>query len=180
MKKSKLKVINNPMESDKFSLSATYACAIIWFLLSGISLCVFMFDISDTISLILGVIFFFSFVIPGFFCMKRGNQIRKIIKHGEKIKGEVVSYYRFHRQIAIGSACNKPNWTCLIVRFVYRDIFYCKVDIGHVVPNKKFGSTECNVYIYNDELFVTDFIRSKKGEPIVAIPELDNEQFKKF
>ncbi len=177
MGKIKFRLIQNPMESDRFSLSATYACAIILFSL-GIAVSVFMFFASINIFIIICVIAFFGFT--GFFYLKNGNEIRRIIKCGEKIKCEIISYYRYYRHIGTGIRTYTPNFTYLIVRINHKGTHYCKVDIGHVLPSKKLGSTECNAYIYKDTIFITDFIRRKKGEPSINISEINKEQFDKY
>ncbi len=109
------------------------------------------------------------------------------MKYGEKIEGEIISYYRFEEKIHLLEK-NRRNFTVLIVRFYYSSKktkpmktseFYCSVNVSDT-PIEKFGSAKCNVYIYGGRIFVTDFVRRKKGEPVPDISRLDENQYREL
>ncbi len=190
MRKTNLKLIHNPMNSYRFSLTATYTCAVIELALAvgliGL-LCYFAVNDSDFLITVIIAVIAVPWLILGVVHIKSGNLISRTVKYGEKVQGEIISCYRFEEKIHLFGR-NHRNFTVLIVRFYYSSKktkpmktseFYCNVNVSDTSPDV-FGSAKCDVYIYDGRIFVTDFVRRRKGEPVPDIPRLDENQYREY
>lgn len=185
MKKSKLKVIKSPSDSYSFSFASGYAAVIGSYLIGIIiAILVFLLFIShppeegitaELIKEALWYAFASSIVLflMGIWQTFKLKRIEKIMTLGEKVDGEIISYYRIYISSGARTLYRKPNHTVLHIKFNYNGEYYCSVNVGHKYPNKAIASHSCKLYIYGDYIFPTDFKLRTKGMPEIEFKEVD-------
>lgn len=168
-KKSKYKVISNPLEGFKFSLSGCYAASIVSFIIGatiaiGMTVGILLSDSWE--GLIYGFIYIcipsVIFIYLGVWQMSWARQIKKIITKGKQVDGKIIKYHK--------TASN--NRTTIYVMFNYHFEQVCEVEAGRKKPEKALASPYCKVYIFDEKIFVTDFELRKKGDPEIEFEEV--------
>lgn len=185
MKKSKLIVIKSPSDSYSFSFASGYAAVIGAYLIGTIiAFLVFFSFISPPpeegltvkdIKEALWYAFASSIVLflMGIWQTFKLKRIEKIMTLGEKVDGEIISYYRIYISSGARTLYRKPNHTVLHIKFNYNGEYYCSVNVGNKYPNKAIASHSCKLYIYGDYIFPTDFKLRTKGMPEIEFKEVD-------
>lgn len=170
IKQSEYKVVSNPLEGFKFSLSGCYAAAIVSFIVGAaiaIGMIVGILLSGSWESLNYGFIYIcvpsVIFIYLGVWQMSWTRQIKKIITKGKQVDGKIIKYHK--------TASN--NRTTIYVMFNYHFEQVCEVEAGRKKPEKALASPYCKVYILDDKIFVTDFELRKKGDPAIEFIEKD-------
>ena len=169
MKKSKYTVACNPLGGFKFSLIGCYTVGIVSFIIGatiaiGMTVGILLSDSWE--GLIYGFIYIcipsVIFIYLGVWQISRTRKVKKIIKNGKQVDGEIISYSRRKRD----------NRTTVHVAFKYYVRQVCYVGVDRKKPEKELASPYCKVYILDDKIFVTDFELRKKGDPVIEFAEV--------
>lgn len=180
IKQSEYKVISNPLEGYRFSLSSCNAAAIGAYIISlVIAISLSMFSLlyeSDgynwkALREFSGYILVFSLPVflMGVWQTLWTRKVKKIITNGEQVDGKIISYCRYKDFNSDGAL----NATLLYVIFDYHGKQYCTVPAGKKRPEKALASPYCKVFIFDEKIFVTDFELRKKGDPEIEFIEND-------
>ena len=181
MKKNKYTIINNPLDDYDFSFRRCHAAEIGAYII-GIMIFLLicaLFVCSEENErkwkalrecFYIPIVFSVPLFLLGLSMTLRIRRLKKIIENGKMTDGEVISYRRIHVNRGKRNRLLKetPNYTILNIRFYDDGNQECAVGVGHKIPEKVFASTYCTVYIFNNNVFVTDFSMRKKGEPQIA------------
>ncbi|MBR3901781.1 MAG: hypothetical protein IKJ60_09600 [Ruminococcus sp.] len=180
IKQSEYKVISNPLEGYRFSLSSCNAAAIGAYIISlviaiSLSMLVLLYendecdwnDLRECSGYIL--VFSLPVFLMGVWQTLWTRKVKRIITNGEQVDGKIVSYCRYKDFNSDGAL----NATLLYVIFDYHGKQYCTVPAGKKRPEKALASPYCKVYILDDKIFVTDFELRKKGDPVIEFIEKD-------
>lgn len=177
MNKSKYKVYPNPLNGYYFSFARCHAAEIGAYIIGvGVAVIVsalLVFDVDKgqkwTVlreNIYIPVVCSIPLLFLGLYQTLCIRKVKKIIKDGKKVEGEVVSYTRVrHGRVSIFDS--KSNRTILNVKFHQNGEQECSVGVGWKLPQKVLASPRCMVYILNDTVFVSDFELRKKGDPQV-------------
>lgn len=110
---------------------------------------------------------FLVIAIRVFFTIYR---IETIIRNGKCYEGKINSYsmYGVYKNTEIRRSNRKR--IVLKIQYEMKKTHFCHA-VGYVQnPNKALSSPICNVYIYGNMYFVSDFKLRKKNEPMLVIP----------
>lgn len=170
IKQSEYKVISNPLEGFKFSLSGCYAASIVSFIVGAaiaIGMIVGILLSGSWEDLLYGFIYIcvpsVIFIYLGVWQMSWARQIKKIITKGKQVDGKIIKYHK--------TASN--NRTTIYVMFNYHFEQVCEVGVGRKKPEKALASPYCKVYIFDKKIVVKDFELRKKGDPEIEFIEND-------
>ena len=176
-KKSKYKVVANPLEGYNFSFARCHAAEIGAYII-GIGIAVLISILTVCYSedgrgwsnlkenIIYPIICSIPLILGGLSMTLRIRKVKKIMTKGKKVEGEIVSYSRTHIQRSTARTLVKePNYTLLNISFYHNGEQKCVVGIGNKLPEKVFASPRCMIYVFDDTVFVTEFELRKKGDP---------------
>ena len=91
---------------------------------------------------------------------------------GEIVEGEIVCYYRDFFRSRTGFS-TKPTRIVLVIKFNYHGDYYSELYAGTKLPQKVLSSPKCNVYIYDEKLFIEGFELRSKSSPQIEFREID-------
>ncbi len=170
-KKSKYKVVPNPLEGYDFSFRCCHAAEIGAYII-GVLIAV-LISISCVCdegwsaladNIYIPIFCSLPLLLGGLSMTFRIREVKKIMTEGQVTEGEIVSYKRK----LVAPRCDlvqTPNYTVLNVKFYHNGEQLCTVGAGHRQPEKVLASNRCTVYILNDKVFITGFEMRQKGEP---------------
>lgn len=185
MKENNYKVVKNPLGIYYFSFAYCHATAIgAYFFGVILGFLVYLFLSYDSPEqgftsrdILMNMLISLAFTAPCFFIglimTLRIKRVKKIMTCGEKVDGEIISYYRIH--LSNGKKnhlSNKPNYTILNIKFNYYGEHCYSTNVGHKLPNKVLASHTCKVYLYDDFVFVTGFELRKRGMPEITFKQI--------
>ena len=160
-------VIQNPLHSYSYStVSAieSICCVNSLWLLVAIIVVVANYN-SIQMRLLIGLCIYFPSVIYNHFSIKKICIINTVLKNGDRYSGEILSYH-------ISTTSRKG-----IKRYIYSiEVSYDKrkrVVSERYTDNHCYclANTKCNVYIYHDKCFVSDFVLRSENDPFSNIHE---------
>lgn len=90
----------------------------------------------------------------------------KVKQNGIKVNGKILNYKRYMEYVNVNDIIF--HYTLLIEFTNPNSNETKKIETPYLnfVPPKALGSKNCSVYIYNEEVYVTDFVNIRDGEKI--------------
>ena len=178
------KVISNPLDGYAFSLARCHAAEIgayvigigIAALISALFVCTSekgrgWQDLRDNIWI--PILCALPLLCGGLSMTYRIRKVKRILTHGEKTDGEIISYCRILRRspspnrLSLPNGVIKDNYTILNVEFYHNGKQKCTVGAGHKYPEQALSSPRCTVYILDHTVYVTGFtLRQKRDAQI--------------
>lgn len=97
---------------------------------------------------------------------KRCNIYTKIKQNGIRVNGKILNYKRYMEYLNGNDIIF--HYTLLIEFINPNNNETKRIETPYLnfVPLKALGSKDCSVYIYNEDVYITDFVNIRDGEKI--------------